>query len=288
MTEAIQKQEEQAALDEFHSGFGGQTNEPDTQNTSDDLPVETQAETEPPAPEFVQLTKQQFDDMQSRLNEIDDLKKAYAKTSGNLGSLNQVIERIQANTPKGHAVEFTEDDVADLTAEFGEELGAAQLKVLKKISSKLHGTGSQFDPSELEARMQSKLMEALSKKDDEQRESGRETLSEIHPDLPEIELSDDFIKWKEALPIEDRIELNNSMSVRYVAGKIAEYKTFLKEKQNQAANTEKQSAEKEAKAESRRAIVSAAVQPKGDGGHAEPKTANDDFHAGFYGKKQKR
>lgn len=256
-------------LSDFHSGFGG-TNVP-LSDEIDTASNETETQADDPVPEYVQITRQQFEDMQTRLGKIDDLQTAYAKTSGSIGNLNQIIERLQAATPKGQKVEFTADDVADLTSEFGDELGAAQLKVLQKISGKLNGTGAAFDPAQVDSVVQARIAESSKGLREEVSTAIRqEMLSDLHPDWTTVRGTPEFLAWKDKLPSDAKNTLNTTNSVSYLAGKLTEFKDSLK-KQKSATD----------KGNLRQKVMASAVQPTGDGGHAQAKSADDDFHSGF-------
>lgn len=252
-------------VDAFHSGFSG-TNEP-LDEPIDESGDAHELEHEEVAPEYMQITRQQFDDLQSRMGEIDHLKTAYAKTSGSIGNMNQILERLQAETPKGESVEFTADDVSDLTDEFGDEMGAAQLKVLQKIAGKLHGTGPAFDPAQFDTRLEET---STSIRSSVKTEILQDMLTDAHPDWVTVRETPEFGTWKESLSESDRNALDTSNSVGYISGRLTEFKDSLKKKEAVSA-----------KGNNRREVMQAAVQPRGDGRHAQTKSATDDFHSGF-------
>lgn len=268
MSNELKAAEEQAAL-EFKAGFEGdkaiETNEPSIASTQDE-PVEPVVA----APEYVQLTKEQFDNMQSRLGEIDNLKTGLGKASGSIGTLNQVIEQLKSSTKAGSPVELTDDVVDGLKSEFGDELGGAVLAALKKAAPALRGTGQAIDP--LKIRQDAKA-EAEATYTAKRTAELQQELTEEHPDWATVRNTKEFQEWRAKLNKPEQDRLNTTNSVTYLSKKLTEFKDSLKKQASQP------------KPNQRQAIVNAAVQPRGDGGSLPTKTANDDFHAGFYKKK---
>ena len=258
-----ESQEDLQALEEFKAGFSGETNEPSHEESAEVENVPEVVE-----PEYVQLTKEQFDNMQNRLGEIDHLKTAHAKTSGSIGTLNQVIEQLRSSTKQGAAVELSDDVVDGLKEEFGNELSGAVLAALKKAAPALRGTGTaqSYDPAQMEAQMDAKYSA-------KRLAEAQQELTEEHPDWTTVRDTKEFKDWRASLNANEQTRIDTTNSVSYLSKKLTEFKDSLKKQPPKVS-----------KPNMRQAIVQAAVQPKGNGGREAPKTDVSDFHKGFYKK----
>ena len=269
------QEEQQAALDAFKAGFDG----------TETPPENDEHESDGAAPEYIQVTKQDWEDTKARLIEIDNLKTAHAKTSGSIGTLNQVIEQLKSQTKAGAPVELTDDIVDGLKSEFGDELSAAMLGVLKKAAPAMRGNGTAFDPIQIrkEAKAEAEATYSARRIAELQQE-----LTEEHPDWATVRGTQEFKDWQASLKEDERTRLNTSNSVTYLSRKLSEFKDSQKKKQQTAVADAEKKRIAETKGNARRQAMQDAVQPKGDGGHAPAKTEVDDFHAGFYGKNGKK
>lgn len=275
--EQVSAREEQEAIAAFKSGYSG-TNEPLEDQAEDEHADTSHAEPVDVPPEYVQMTKQQFDDMQNRLGEIDNLKTAHAKTSGSIGTLNQVIEQLRATTAPGKAVDLSADVVDGLKDQFGDELSGAVLDVLRKAAPALRGTGTAFDPASLDA----KFAETSTRiRSSVKTEILQDMLTDAHPDWVTVRDTQEFKDWKTKLPENVRKTLDTTNSVAYLSGKLTEFKGSLKKKQDAATSGANRQQQAAARGDARRQTMQAAVQPRSDGGNPPAKNANDDFHDGF-------
>lgn len=85
-------------------------------------PAEGEAEGEggeetPPEPEYVQLTKA---DYEAIIEGQKKLEGTLSKVAGNAGNLQQIVTRLQAATPSGQLLEFTDEDFPELAEEVPE------------------------------------------------------------------------------------------------------------------------------------------------------------------------
>lgn len=123
--------------------------EPEPQSTSPST-----APAPAPAPEYVQVTRADWDRINASAAKVDEIAATLGKMPDQIyGTMGRTLERrlaeLQQATPQGAAVEISEEDFADLKAEYP-ELADATRKALNKTLSKIKGTGA--DAKAIEAR----------------------------------------------------------------------------------------------------------------------------------------
>jgi hypothetical protein len=270
--------------EDFDAGFAGKqdapTGTPDALETPD--PADP-AVVEPTAPEYVQITKEDFQRLNASAAAVEELRATLTsqgdKTFGKIGGLERVIKELQSATPAGEAVELSEEDMADFAAEYP-ELASLQRTVLNKALSKIKlrgtGTAETIAPEQIDEMVAKRLDPAL-KGVDERVEHLVESrlLSRDFPDWREIvdagnpESKNPYRTWLASQPAEYQNQVNSATSSDIVRSSITKFKD----------------AEKAAKAISQRqSRVEAAVTPRGAGGNAaSTPTDDDEFEAGFKG-----
>jgi hypothetical protein len=127
----------------FGEGFKGESTETPTEpetpaaTATPETPVTEPPVPEPVTPKYAQLTEDQLAGLLKLEGKMGKLDEGF----GTLGHLKQMIQQIQSQTTEGKAVEVTDEDMADLKAEFPEFADLTK-KVLAKVVGKLKGTGS--------------------------------------------------------------------------------------------------------------------------------------------------
>lgn len=255
--------EDDQVADDFAEGFEGTASAPTEKPDPEAVVV-----AEPEAPRLAQITEDQYQQLLAKATAIDEIKAAQEKqfgtAFGKIGGIERVINQLQAATQSGEVVEISEDDFEEMRAEFP-ELAAMQVRGLNKVLSKLRGTGqapAQFDPSQIDGRVQEQLSPALQ---DIERRYETKLLRAYHRDWDEVVTSDAFKEWEKTLPAEDQAKLASSTDAEYIASQLDRYKS--------AAKT----------ISSRQKRIEAAITPRGTGGHAPAPSEDDDFNAGFSG-----
>lgn len=288
-----QQSEETAALDAaFEAGFSGAPTEtPETESKeSSETKQEDQKEQQQEKqaePEHVQITRQEWDALQSKLSEIDTLRSSNDKAFGKIGGIERIIQQFQQQTPSGQQVEITDDDLKELSAEYP-ELAQGMLKSLQKIAGKLKGTGgaAPIDPSEIEKIVDART--AAKMRPDEQSEL--EVLHELHPDWHQTIWKDqqagvkqpEFAEWLNTLPKSIARKFENSMDGEYIASKLSQFKAWSAEKKAAAAKAE---ADKQQSSKTKtNTRMAAAVQPRSGGATKTQAATTEDegLNAGFY------
>lgn len=97
--------------------------------------VEVPPEPEAPAPEFMQITKSQFDDLMAKASQVDTLRSMSDKAFGKIGGIERVLTELR-QSPQGQPVQLSEDDFAELKGEFP-ELAELQMKGMQRLLGKL-------------------------------------------------------------------------------------------------------------------------------------------------------
>lgn len=187
-----------------------------------------------------------FNDVQSMKayrQQIDNL-------AGNFGKLNVAIQKIQRDTPQGQAVEITEEDFAELKAEWP-EVAEMSLKGFNRVLSKLKGTGGapaeSIDVDKLVTERIAPEIEKVWQKANAEITDLR--IQVHHRDWKTVLNSQEFMAWEKTLPQEEQEKFLSSSDPEYVAA------TITKFKEAQAAASKKQEQNKQRLAN--------AVQPEG-------------------------
>ena len=250
---------DQSATDEFEAGFEDATTTPQESST----PAQTtEAAPEQPAPEYVQITKQDWEQLLNKASVIDEMKaeskRAIDTLNGNLGGMKQVVEQLR----QGKNVKLTPQQFKRTVSEFPQ---LAEL-LADDLNEALGGASSApaFSSEEIEQRAKKVAQETISPFE-------RKLLRLYHRDWDTVLRSDEFKTWQNTLPPDVNQALVNSNDGEFVADKITEFKDW-KAKHTKVAP----------KANSRRQAIEAAVPVRGTGSHTPTsRSAEDEFNEGF-------
>ncbi len=259
----------------FGEGFKGESTETPTEP---EPVIEAVAEPviepvqEPVTPKLAQITEEQFADLLKMHGKMSKLDEGF----GTLGNLKQRIEQLQASTTSGKPVEVTDEDMADLQAEFPEFADLTK-KVLTKVVGKLRGTGTAPVDTEAlltqaEARAEARVFKRI------QDEAAVDLLDE-HPDFRTITGNYEtretaptaFQSWVAKQPADFQKRLYDSNNASYLSKQITRFKTETAEKPKPAPTP---------KPNERTARLTASVTPKGVAPAGSPPEENS-FSSGF-------
>lgn len=139
---------EEAQPSSFLAGFEQDENAEPMETPAE--PAVSQEPAEPaapaePAPEYVQITRQDWESMNTRAAKVDEisatLDKRFDQVLGTMGrTLERKLSEIQSGTPKGESVQISDDDFADLKKEYP-ELAEYTINGLNKVIGRIKGTG---------------------------------------------------------------------------------------------------------------------------------------------------
>lgn len=218
-----------------------------------------------PEVEYAQITKSDYESIQSKLAELETLKAEQAskfdKAFGALGGLKQSIESFR-NQATGQ-IEISPEDFEELRANYP-EVADDQIKGLQRVLSKLKGGAT--DPTVVERMVQERLAPELQKISSEfQGKLIEIQLESAHSDWKEVVTKKEFTDWM------DKEGLQDSNDPKVVNSYISRFKESSKPKEKA-----------EDKPSTRQQRFSAAVTPKGNGANPTPsKTEHDDFLSGY-------
>jgi hypothetical protein len=271
---------EQVDMDEFSAGFNGSQSQVTETPTSDNDEVNTVD-----APKLATITEEQFQEMTRRLAEIDEIKASTGqrmdKAFGKLGSIEQVLGKLQSSTPSGEQVNISTEDFAELAEEYP-EIAKMQIAGLNKVLSKMKGTsGSALDEESLNRMVAERLEPALNNvRQQIEQNSEVKFLNYMQSDWREIVgLPDEqgvipkteFRQWLSTQPSDYQEKVNNAWDASVIHSAVKTFQGTKKEVNNQEVSDRKKQ-------------ISAAITPKSSGNKALVQTAQDEFAAGFYGK----
>ncbi len=237
---------------------------------NDATPTETPASvgsetTETPAVEYAQLTKAEYEELKARAALVEDLKatadRSFGTAFGKIGG----IERQLKDLTSGAQVEISQEDIDTLRGDGFEPLAVA----LEKVRS-MRGLPGGVDQAKLDELVQQRIapaLEGIGTKVDQAVEA--RLLKRAHPDWQQVTATPEFNAYAASLPNAVQAELANSWDADF----IGEHLTKFKQSRKPAAPAADD-------ASARRSRMSAAVTPRGAGGHAAPSQV-DDLMAGF-------
>lgn len=228
-------------------------------------PPETDAEKAEPQPEFVQLTRQEVEELKARAALVQEIKATQDKSFGTLGGTIRSIRQDLDALRQGKKVEIDQADIDALREDFP-PLAAALEKVRDLQIVTAAGLDSDAIGKMVEERAAAKVSEYR---------QGLESrlLRRVHPDWEQYQESPEFTSWVGSQPAEYQQQLAKA-SDDWNSDFIADAMTAAKKAAQAAARTQ------EDDASTRRSRMSAAVTPRGSGTTSGP---NDDdaFLAGF-------
>ena len=155
-----QVEQEQIGTAAFAAGYEDDEDAVEPTETPAPAPETDSPAAEPAAaPEFVQITKDEWSATQARAAKVDEIEATWTKRMdqafGKMGGLERKFAELQSGTPNGQAVQVDESDFEDMVREYP-ELAAQQIKGLNKALGKLRGTGGGID----QATVQRQIAEA--------------------------------------------------------------------------------------------------------------------------------
>ncbi len=288
-------EDDKTALAEFTSGFStelpspaqpanGEGAKPEGATPPEDPKADAApaapipAETPAPAPEYVQITKQDFETLQASAAKTPELEKRIESLFGKTGNIQQIINRLQEATPKGDAIELPEDVVSEMEAEYP-DIAALLRKSLEKTIKGMRGTGSAEPGASVDQEAVKGLVQDLANKRE------MEALEDAHPDWRVLvgtvdgegkhDENQPFRKWLAEQPAEYQTKINSTFSSSVITRAIEKFKAS----QAPAPAAVPQPSPKD---QSRRDTIRDALPAKSAGEQPTPsKTPDDDFKAGF-------
>lgn len=306
MAELNAAEVEQQAEASFAGGFKG-TPPTEVAKVVLDPKVETKVEAAPvPAakpgkPQYVRVTQQEWDNQKAMLGKVSSLESQIAKLTGSVPKadaiIQQVIERVQAQTPAGVSVEFSDEDFAELAADFPElakSTRASLERIFKKASVRGTGTPAEAEPPKPVAAMDQDAVKAvvtaaLKEKADAEEAAARDkemaALTAAYPDWAKTvgqptamgttePVKTEWRTWLETQPADYQQTVRDSQSPAVVKASIEK---FMAEKAPSAAPRPDRAA-------ARRAAVEDAVTPRFDGSApplVQNKSADEAFAESF-------
>lgn len=300
MAEKSATPEDQSQL-AFDTGFGTDTPPADQTEKVETKPKEDKPETKPvakakeppkktepkaedkPAPEYVQITKEQFERFEAAANKTGDFEKQFSKAFGSIGNMQQLLNKLQAATPKGEEIKLPDDVVDELKAEFPELAGHIRSALEKALKAGLRGTGEEKTEADKDP-----VGEALRK---ERFKDAVEELEDAYPDWKQIvgavgpgetpDPNHPYRAWLATQPADYQKRINETDNPRVVERSINRFKEY--EAAEKAKATKKPEPTKpNPQTESRKQALREAVQPRGSGPEpTQTKTEADHFSEGF-------
>lgn len=223
-------------------------------------------------PEIVQVTRAQFDQLMRKAEEVDNLKTSVQQTAdkvwGKIGGVERILSDLRAQ-PAGQSLKLSEEDFAELKAEYP-ELAGLQMKGLQRVLEKLPLRAAAVDPGAIEKVVQERTATVRAEVID----SNLDAI--VDGDWREEVRTQSYKDWvkKQA---EDIQALGDSHSLRDASKLLRLYKAYMAAPKNESTQQNTPPA-----SPTRSRVLAAAVTPKGTLGKAQTKpTEDDEFNSGF-------
>lgn len=272
----------------FGAAFGGTPPAP-VEKVVEDAPVEPAKPVAaavpavvPEKPRYVRLTEQDWNNTKAAAGKVASLESQVAKLMGSMPKgdqlVQQVLESVRSQTPAGLNVEISEEDFADLAADFP-ELAKHTRSSLEKIFKKanVRGTGPAQPPApavDIDAAVEKVL---LSREAD--------ALAKAYPDWSDIvgrppaegaPIPEDnaFRAWLATQPADYQQEIRQTKSPAEVKAAIDKFKATPRTTTPATPD----------RAAARRAVIEDAVTPRAEGNPPplnSPQSAEEAFGKGF-------
>lgn len=238
---------------------------------------ETPAAKQDAKPEYVQLTKQQFERLEKAAKIAEESDTKFSKAFGTIGDVQKIVKSLQSQTPRGAAVKIPAEAFAAMEKDFP-EVAAHMRSALEATLKGMEGTGSstaQVDVASFESKVTERVLALAS-----------EDLEDEFPDWKNIVGAVDtragekpdpnhpFRKWLATKDAAYQARINNANSAGVITRAIRAFQAETKKTPPPAPTPD-------LKAQARANRIQDAVRPRGDGGHPAGKSAEDDFEAGF-------
>lgn len=235
----------------------------------------------PEKPRYAKIRTDEFDRLKEDAGQVRFLQREVARlanTVGNTAQLEQrIVEKLQSQTPAGLAVEFSDEDFAEL-AEAVPEIAKLTRTSLERIFKKagVRGTGTASTPQLRDEDVDKGVERALQRREAAQ-------LVKAYPDWSTIvgqvdvakgqkpDEANEFRRWLAAQPEAYQKEVNETDSPAEVRSAIDKFMSSKTAPAPSAAPT---------RAAARRAVMEDAVTPRTDGSPpmmSRPMTAEEAF-----------
>lgn len=280
--EVVQQTEEQAAA-AFAAGFDSETPQPSaatpppiaTTTAAPQPEPEAPKAEEPPAPEYVQFTKEEHARLMAVADKTASLEAQLSKAFGTMGNMQQLINQVRSQTPAGAVVEITDEDFAELQEDFPELAGRTRTaleRIFKKAN--LRGTGEPATPTIDPQIVRTAAAEIV-------HGEGLADLNDLHPDWETVVVSPEYRKWLGEQKPEYQNLLHKTYSATITGRSIDRFRAAQEAAKLKPAAPPPKTPEQPKT--DRREHLRAAIQPRGNGQAPAPQTPTpeDNFRAGF-------
>lgn len=264
---------------DFNAGYAEQTapaKDPKPEGSKEDGTALAATKPEPaPAPEYIQITKSDWDRVTAAADKTAGIEGQLAKVFGTVGNVKQIVDQLKAATPQGVAIEMPADLLSELEEEYPEL--APRLKgVFEKAFKGIRGTApaaAQIDPEAIGKAVTDRYVKAEAEALDDAHSDWREIVGAVSDG--NYDANHPFRKWLATQAADYQTKVNTTNSSAVISRAIDRFKAA------NPASAPKQPAPKDTARQDR---IRAALTPKGDGGQpGGAKTADDYFNEGFAG-----
>lgn len=228
-------------------------------------------------PVYAKITQADYDKLLATANEVGTLKTEHKRlldtAFGKIGGMQQLVDQLKAATAPGAAVTVSEEDFAELAAEYP-ELAKLQVKGMNALLSKMKATGT-GEPAAASAQAApavdpEKVIQQAEQRIEQKLELKR--FARKHPDWQEVVNGAEFKAWIATQPTEVQKGYAESWDSDVTIPILDSFK---------ASKKAPGPAPEVPAVTTRQQRLTSAVPPRGTGGHAAKASEDDEFLAGF-------
>lgn len=253
---------------------------PDEDVVEEETVVEEKPEKKEPHAKSAKITEEQLAKILTYSNDIESIKTAMESRFGNafgkLGSLAQTLKTMQDATGSGEPVTVSEDDLAELKADYP-DLTPAIAKSLTRVMARVKGgvrvVSKDVDPELLNGLVDTRAQEVAKKIYDE---AQIQDLTDDYPDWATTVGKDgsktEFRQWLANEPAEFQVKVKNSKRAVVVARALDKFYDYKKQ-------STQPKPKKKTQAEVRREQLQDAVHERGQDSQHQAQSEEDAFNA---------
>jgi hypothetical protein len=272
--------EEARAQADFESGMPAEPEptKPGAKSDNAAKPAPKPAAAAPPPPEYVRLTRIQFDALNASAARTAGFEAQLSKAFGAIGGVQKVLSDLRSGS-NARRFEIPKDAFAGMERDFPElaEHTRAALEATLRGATGFAG-GADIDPEQMTRLITEHAAKARTEAEIESLEdeypTWRAIVGQVDISKQQPDKNNPFRKWLATKDSPYQLKLNSTNSAAVISRAI---RTFQAETKATGA------AAPSLRAQLQAARIKGAVQPRGDGGHVEPSlsSAQDQFEAGF-------
>lgn len=270
-TTVVDEAQDQA---DFGAGFEGKTAEKIQAKEKPETARETPRAEEEQQPEFIQVTKKDWDEVQAAARRTASYDQQFSKAFGTIGNLQKLVNGLNkpgetAPPPPKARAEVLKEAFAEMEKDFP-ELAQQNRAALERV---LSGTPTEIDSTKIKSMMETYTSEREAEALEDAFPEWRDIVGAVDITKEQPNPENAFRKWLATKDAAYQTRINGTISARVIERAIRAFQNETKAPPKPAVKP---------RDDARAERIRGAVQPRGDGaGTPAGKSDDDEFIAGF-------